>query len=322
MQKFGLGICLFLFGLAALLAFSYKPMVLPASSLVGMSAPVKSSPVILPPSTESRAAKSEQSQPALVSKPTATPKIAENSAQLTHPEPIRELHPESLTSTPTELAPETPKVDKDLHFPIYTSGPKNSKLVAITFDDGPHPIYTPKVLDELRKRHVKATFFVLGDLVKRYPWVVRQIMAEGHEIGNHTFDHRLMTVMSPELIEKEITETQNEIKNITGTEPILFRPPYGAFRPDTKAIFREHNLSVILWSVDPRDWRVRNEQKICNFITKQTRGGSIVLCHDIHKTTLEALPQILDSLAAEGYEFTTVSKLCGISAPMHVATAR
>ncbi len=239
---------------------------------------------------------------------------------------LHEIHPEAIAALPAgipaEPVTELPKTDKDPHFPIYSSGPNHSNMVALTFDDGPHPVFTPRVLDELRKRNVKATFFLLGDLVRRYPWVVRQIMAEGHEIGNHTYDHRLLTAMTNELIEKEITETQNQIKNITGSEPTLFRPPYGVFRPDTKAIFREHNLNVVLWSVDPRDWRIRNQERITQIVTKQTRGGSIVLCHDIHKTTLDALPQILDTLQAEGYEFATVSQMCGICAPLNVAAAK
>jgi len=196
---------------------------------------------------------------------------------------------------------------------VIRSGSSTSKIVALTFDDGPHRTITPKVLEQLRQRNIKATFFVLGDRVKHHPEILRQIAAEGHEIGNHTYSHRILKFMTNELIDREITETQNEIKSAIGCEPRLFRPPYGSFRPDSRDVFRQHNLSVILWSVDPRDWRVRDEELLYQAVTSQTQNGSIILCHDIYNSTLQALPRILDTLLAEGYQFTTVSELCGLT---------
>lgn len=198
--------------------------------------------------------------------------------------------------------------------PTLTQGPANKNLVALTFDDGPHPVFTPKILDELRKRKIHATFFVLGERVKRYPWIVQQIIAEGHEIGNHTYDHRLLTSLSPEEATKEIDLANNEIKAITGYETSLFRPPYGELRADTKMYLREKNYKVILWSVDPMDWKIRNSDKILSYVVQHTQRGSIILCHDIHKTTLDALPQMLDVLLEEGYEFATVNQLCDLPA--------
>jgi peptidoglycan/xylan/chitin deacetylase (PgdA/CDA1 family) len=204
--------------------------------------------------------------------------------------------------------------------PSFSSGPGDQKQVALTFDDGPHPTITPLVLDELRARGVKATFFVIGDRVKAYPWVLRQIVAEGHEIGNHTYSHRLLTAMSTDLIRREVGETQAAIRNAIGYETRLFRPPYGAFRPSANAVFREYGLNVIRWSVDPRDWRNRDAALISTRVTQQSRNGAIILCHDIHRATLQALPAILDTLAAEGYAFKTVSELCGLP-PLQVITA-
>lgn len=203
---------------------------------------------------------------------------------------------------------------------IFTAGPSTSRQIALTFDDGPHPVFTLKILDELRLRNVKATFFVLGERVKQYPWILRQIVAEGHEIGNHTYNHRLLSVMSNELIGKEILETQEAIKKAVGYETRLFRPPYGAYRPDSNSLFHSLGLSVILWSVDTRDWSVRNHERIYNSVTNRTQNGSVILCHDIHKSTLQALPSILDTLLAQGYQFTTVNQLCGLPS-MRIATA-
>jgi peptidoglycan-N-acetylglucosamine deacetylase len=237
----------------------------------------------------------------------------------------------SLVSLPTPLPPTIPQsvpaqpIDPGIEknewpVQIVNSGSPNSKQIALTFDDGPHPKYTLKVLDDLRERKIKATFFVLGNRVKQYPWVVRQTIAEGHEIGNHTFDHRFLTAMSNDLIEKEILDTQREIKTATGYETRLFRPPYGAFRQSARQIFHNLNLIIVLWSVDPQDWKIRNSEKINNFVSKKTQNGSIILCHDIHPSTISALPTLLDHLLDEGYEFVTVSQLCQLP-PMQIVVS-
>ncbi|MCC7518067.1 MAG: polysaccharide deacetylase family protein [Verrucomicrobiae bacterium] len=204
--------------------------------------------------------------------------------------------------------------------PSFSHGPSGQKQVALTFDDGPHPTITPLVLDVLRARGVKATFFVVGIRVKAYPWVLRQVVAEGHEIGNHSYSHRPLVSMSDEAIRHEVGETQTAIRNAIGYETSLFRPPYGVFHANANAIFREHKLNVIRWSVDPRDWRLRDATLIANHVTLQSKNGAIILCHDIHRTTLQALPTILDTLISEGYAFKTVSELCGLP-PLRVITA-
>ncbi len=197
-------------------------------------------------------------------------------------------------------------------FHSFNSGPSHEKLIALTFDDGPHAVITPKLLDVLRAYKAKATFFVLGERVKLYPMILRQIFDEGHEIGNHTYSHRSLAALSTEEIEHEIIETQSLIKQATGYEPSLFRPPYGAFRSNTRPVFQKHNLNVIMWSVDSKDWSVRNENKIYDVVITHARSGSIVLFHDIHPAILDALPRILDTLVADGYQFITVSELCGL----------
>jgi peptidoglycan/xylan/chitin deacetylase (PgdA/CDA1 family) len=212
------------------------------------------------------------------------------------------------TTVPPTLRP------KELETPlaIIRSGMADSKRVALTFDDGPHPKLTLQVLQILRERNAKATFFVLGDRVRRYPWALRQIMAEGHEIGNHTYSHRWLNAMSNDLIQREIEDTQNQIKLVTGSETTLFRPPYGAFRSNSKPLFKKHNLTVVHDKLSPTMSSL--------IITNHVKNGSIILCHDIQRATVKALPAILDYLSENGYELDTVSQLCGLT-PVKIAQA-
>jgi peptidoglycan-N-acetylglucosamine deacetylase len=206
----------------------------------------------------------------------------------------------------------TPVVN-ELTLRSISSGNSADKRIALTFDDGPHPVITLKVLEILRARNIKATFFVLGERVKLYPITLQQVFIEGHEVGNHTYTHHNLHGLPNETIETEIGKTQCIVKETIGVEPRLFRPPYGAMlRPESKKFLQQYNLQTILWSVDPRDWKYHNEDNIYNFVVHQARSGSIVLFHDIHPSIIQALPRILDTLLAEGYQFTTVSDLCGL----------
>jgi peptidoglycan-N-acetylglucosamine deacetylase len=193
-------------------------------------------------------------------------------------------------------------------------GSSEFKKIALTFDDGPHATFTLKVLQILREHQAKATFFVLGDCVKKNAWVLPKIVAEGHELGNHTYRHRLLSAMSKELQEKEVSETQGLIRDAIGFEPQLFRPPFGAYRNTTKEVLKDHGVhTIVLWSVDPEDWKNRDTEKIITSITNKLQNGSIIVCHDIYKTTVNALPTLLTELKAVGYEFVTVSQLCGLA---------
>jgi peptidoglycan-N-acetylglucosamine deacetylase len=203
--------------------------------------------------------------------------------------------------------------DAHLKIKIVKSGSPEKKVVALTFDDGPHPRVTPQLLDVLKEHQVKATFFVLGNQVKMYGSVLPRILQEGHEIGNHTFSHRFLRGMSNENINKELKETQDLIEKASGFRPHLFRPPYGAYRPNTKLLFQEHGLHVVLWSVDPEDWRKRSKDSILNTVTNKVQPGSIVVLHDIYKSTVDALPEVITTLRSNGYEFATVSQLCGLT---------
>jgi polysaccharide deacetylase family sporulation protein PdaB len=238
-------------------------------------------------------------------KETATPTNAV--AGVSRPEGIPAKIVEDLPTTP-ETKPEsvTP-------LPIFSSGPSDSKRIAITFDDGPHPVYTYKILDELRAKNIKATFFVIGSSAKRYPWILQQIVAEGHEIGNHTYSHTLLSRVSSEKMDEELNRCQEAIREAIGYETTLFRPPYGVYRSHAKAITQQHHMDIILWSVDPMDWRYHDEERVYQTVTSHVQNGSIILCHDGRPSTVRALPRIFETLQEKGYEFTTISNLCKLS---------
>jgi len=182
--------------------------------------------------------------------------------------------------------------------------------VAITFDDGPNPATTPRLLKMLKERGIKATFFCLGQCVAQNPDVAKQIVEEGHEIANHSWSHPQLTKMNEAGVRSEIDRAHNVIKQTTGVTPALMRPPYGAFTVNQRAwAHAVWNYKVILWDVDSLDWKHRSPAKTESIIMAETKKGSIILCHDIHKTTVDAMPATLDALKAKGFKFVTVTEL-------------
>lgn len=181
-----------------------------------------------------------------------------------------------------------------------------TKRIALTFDDGPHPTVTAQVLKTLEKYDAKATFFVTGHRVNKSPKVLQQIYDAGHEIGNHTWSHPKLTTVSFEQVKTQINETNKSVKSIIGQEPTLFRPPYGAYN---KEILNSLSVPLIMWSVDTLDWQHRTPAKTLKAVQTGAYNGSIILMHDIHQTTADALDSILSYLTKQGYEFVTVSEL-------------
>jgi peptidoglycan/xylan/chitin deacetylase (PgdA/CDA1 family) len=195
---------------------------------------------------------------------------------------------------------------------IHVDGP----YIAMTFDDGPNPTLTPKLLDLLAARHIKATFFVIGQNVAEHPEVVARAVREGHEIGNHSWSHPNLGRMSDEAVRLQLKRTQDAIESAAGIRPVLLRPPYGSVTAHEKRwIHDEFGYQIILWDVDPLDWRRPGPAVVCNRIVKETRPGSIVLSHDIHAGTIEAMPATLNQLEAKGFKFVTVSELIGMATP-------
>jgi peptidoglycan/xylan/chitin deacetylase (PgdA/CDA1 family) len=185
-------------------------------------------------------------------------------------------------------------------------------VVAMTFDDGPHPKLTPRLLDMLKARGLRATFYLIGNRVATWPDIVRRIHAEGHEIGNHSWSHPDLSRRSDASVIDEIDRTTDAIFKVTGRPPVTFRPPYGAFTKRQRLMLYEaRNLPTILWSVDPQDWRRPGAAKIAERILKGSRPGAIILSHDIQSGTVQAMPQTLDGLADRGLRFGTVSQMMG-----------
>jgi peptidoglycan/xylan/chitin deacetylase (PgdA/CDA1 family) len=187
----------------------------------------------------------------------------------------------------------------------------NGPYLAITFDDGPHPQNTPRLLGILRERNIKATFYVVGTLAKEYPNIIRAILADGHEIGNHTLTHPMnMPRLSDDKIRHEVGATSQALLDIAGYRARTFRPPGGATNARLKQwLYDEYGLCSILWSVDPNDWKRPGVGVVTQRLINGAHPGAILLCHDLHAPTVDAMPGTLDGLLAKGYRFVTVSQL-------------
>jgi peptidoglycan/xylan/chitin deacetylase (PgdA/CDA1 family) len=198
----------------------------------------------------------------------------------------------------------------------FSSVHVNGPYIAMTFDDGPSATLTPKLLDLLAARHIKATFFVIGENVAEHPEIVARAAREGHEIGNHSWSHPNLAKMSDQGVRSQLQRTDDAIKNATGMRPTLVRPPYGSITAREKRwIHDEFGYRIILWDVDPLDWKRPGPAVVRNRILKETQRGSIVLSHDIHPGTIEAMPSTLDALVAKGFKFVTVSELIRMATP-------
>jgi peptidoglycan/xylan/chitin deacetylase (PgdA/CDA1 family) len=170
---------------------------------------------------------------------------------------------------------------------------------------------TAQLLDILAARKVKATFFLVGRNVQEFPHLVRREAAEGHELANHSYSHADLGRSSGSKVTSELVRTQQAIQKAAGVTPTLMRPPYGSTDKQVARVTKKLGLAQVLWTVDPLDWQVRNTKRVERKVIGGTRSGTIVLMHDIHPTTVAAVPLIIDRLAAQGYVFVTVSQLYG-----------
>ena len=198
--------------------------------------------------------------------------------------------------------------------------------IAITFDDGPHPKNTPRLLDMLRERNVKATFYVIGRNVDLYPNVLRRTVSEGHEIGNHTYNHPILSKLGDSTVRDELTKCRDAVARAAGVKPRTLRPPYGALlQRQREWIHRELEYPTIMWSVDPLDWKRPGASVVTSRILSNTTPGAIVLAHDLHASTVDAMPATLDGLLRKGFKFVTVSQLLAMgsqTAPGQVASGQ
>jgi len=197
---------------------------------------------------------------------------------------------------------------------IYANNSAASKKIALTFDDGPHPTHTEEILDILKEYNVKATFFIVGVNAERYPSIVKRTFDEGHELGNHTYNHVFINRVSDEEVLKEIRMTDEVIKRITGTTPVIFRPPGGAYNDSKVEVISSAGHKCILWSwwQDTRDWSCPAVDKVVSTVMNNLHDGDIVLFHDFNSgntPTAAALKIIIPQLIEKGYEFVSVSEL-------------
>ena len=208
----------------------------------------------------------------------------------------------SETAGQSVVAQETDEAAQYVSASITTEPPK----IAITFDDGPSSAWTPLLLDGLKERDVKATFFVIGQNVKKFPDIVKRIDAEGHLIGNHTYNHVEITKVTNEEAYQEIMNTNDEIYAATGKSTEYMRPPFGLWQRDL-----ELNLEVlpVMWSIDPLDWTTENVDEIVNKVVTEAQENDIILLHDCYKSSVEAALRIIDILKERGFEFVTVDEL-------------
>jgi peptidoglycan/xylan/chitin deacetylase (PgdA/CDA1 family) len=183
---------------------------------------------------------------------------------------------------------------------------ENKKLVALTFDDGPHAVRTSQLLDILRDTGAKATFFVLGSRAEFYPELLHRIVLEGHQLGSHTQNHKELTKLGDLERKREIEDTAAIIMAATGQRPTAMRPPYGSY---DQRIIRDTDANIVLWSVDPQDWKEKDPKKIARSVVEHTKDGDIILMHDIHPQSVEAARLIIRKLSDDGYAFITVDHL-------------
>lgn len=187
-----------------------------------------------------------------------------------------------------------------------------NKDIALTFDDGPHGTLTPILLDALKARNAHATFFVMGVKIdmEGHPEILHRMVQEGHEIGNHVWNHPVMSKLYAEQIHEQLHRTNDAIKQYTNYSPTIMRPPYGnTNRKTDNYISNVEGFDVILWSLDTIDWKRPKPEDIVKRVVDNIKPGEILLCHDIHPGTVEAIPKLVDALQAKGYNFLTVSEM-------------
>lgn len=184
--------------------------------------------------------------------------------------------------------------------------PQEEKKIALTFDDGPHPQFTEKLLDGLKERGVQATFFVTGEHAELHPDIIERMNEEGHIIGNHTYSHIQLTSGNREVYKAELIKTNQILSDITGEEVLYVRPPYGTW---DKSFETELNMFPVLWNVDPLDWCSDNASLVISRVLKDAEENDIILLHDYYETSVTAALQIVDELQERGYTFVTVEEI-------------
>jgi len=239
--------------------------------------------------------------------------LAVGATPVGHQSPVVPAAPAAVADrTPIAVAQPLPGPDPSEPAPAPApAGPvdcRKAKCIAITFDDGPVR-QTATVLDVLKARGARATFFVLGSMAHRRPALLRRMVAEGHAIGNHSWNHPQFFTMSSKAVRKQIRATDAVIRRATGKAPALMRPPFGEQDARIRRTIRGFDDSVILWNIDTQDWKYRNTKRLVSYVRTHAKRNAIVLMHDIRPTTRAAVPAIVDELQAKGFTLVTVPEL-------------
>lgn len=201
------------------------------------------------------------------------------------------------------------ELNRGLQFSKLMRGDTRKKEIALTFDDGPHPAYTPRILAILKKYKVPATFFLVGEMAEKYPELVRAEIEAGHSVGNHTYHHVSLPKIPAEFVATEIKSCGEVLKNITGRAPRLFRPPGGEYDVDSAQTSEALGYIMVLWTDDPGDYASPGEQIILSRTLNKATNGGIILIHDGIEQTIRMLPQIILNLQTRGYRFVTVDQM-------------
>ncbi|MBF0548102.1 MAG: polysaccharide deacetylase family protein [Candidatus Riflebacteria bacterium] len=215
---------------------------------------------------------------------------------------------------PTErvLPPSYATIDSIAESARKSIKPSEPKVVALTFDDGPHPTLTPQLLDFLKKENVAATFFVIGSRAEVYPDMLIRMVAERHEIGNHGWTHRSLVNLGSSKASAELEKTAQLVGALTGKMPSLVRPPFGHTNSSIENMIHKNGWHQIMWDADSRDWQNGSTSQIIRRVMKDLKPRGIILFHDIHPGALRALPILIPALKKAGFRFVTVSELIGI----------
>jgi peptidoglycan/xylan/chitin deacetylase (PgdA/CDA1 family) len=192
--------------------------------------------------------------------------------------------------------------------PVRTYLDRTRPMIALTFDDGPSQ-YTEEIVQLLGSYGCRATFCVLGSRATKQPERIRMAVAQGSEVVGHSWNHKLLTKLSNKAIKKDLQKTNKAIRAATGVSPAMYRPPYGGYDKDVRRVSKRQKLALLMWSYDTYDWKLRDARKLFKLIQEDVREGQIILMHDIHEQTAEAMEQVIPWLVEQGYELVTVSEL-------------
>lgn len=202
----------------------------------------------------------------------------------------------------------------ELQAPVINRGITHEKVVALTFDDGPHPITTALLLDTLRAHQVRATFFAVGQKAEENPELLRRIALDGHQVACHTYSHDNLTYLNRHEAENELTYWERDVDRIIGHGSRFLRPPGGDFNRDTISLARERGYVLSLWSVNPGDWNSPPPRATVNYVMSKVHPGAVIIMHDDGMNSIRALPWVIKGLKKQGYRFVTLEEMLRLSA--------